>query len=172
MNFMKRIFRRKLEPIVSERIVRTTPGPLTAIEAFEMALAEAQALDPRTQLILVTSGTDIQANGRSFVWEFLFGLEARKGMVMVSLFPDINAPDVESAAVHVKRRIQGSDGKSFVPLPFEFRDSPEVVAELSAAGVDFVAGPTDMKLESGFSADGKAVWITYCWKKRYEASFG
>jgi hypothetical protein len=84
---------------------------------------------------------------------------------MVSLFPDINAADVESAAVHVKRRIQSSDGKPFVPLSFEFRDSPAVVAELSAAGVDFVAGPTDMKLESGFSVNGKAVWITYCWNK-------
>ncbi len=92
------------------------PTPCYAILKSDGFEQRVRILDPRTQLILVISATDIQANGRSFAWEFLFGLESRKGRVMVSLFPDINAQDVESAAVHVKRRTQGSDGKPFVQI--------------------------------------------------------
>ncbi len=41
------------------------------------------------------------------------------------------------------------------------RDSPEAVAEFSRRGVDFVAGPSDMKLESRVLASGDARWVTY-----------
>jgi hypothetical protein len=37
------------------------------------------------------------------------------------------------------------------------------VAELAAQGVDFVAGPTDLKLESRLLPSDVAVWVTYYW---------
>jgi len=46
-------------------------------------------------------------------------------------------------------------------LPEQFRDSPQVVAELSRQGADFVAGPTEIKLESWLLASEEAVWATY-----------
>ena len=171
MSLMDRILRRKLTPSVSEEVARTVPGPLTANEAFQMALPIAEGIDKHAQLMLATSGTDLQSNGKAFVWEFLFNLDSRGSRLMLTFSPDPSAPDVDNAPVHLKKRVFPSDEKPFHPLPLSFRDSPEVVSELSEAGVDFVAGPTDMKLESGLSADGRPVWITYCWDKRYEASF-
>jgi hypothetical protein len=52
-----------------------------------------------------------------------------------------------------------------------FRDSPAVVAEFAAAGVDFVAGSSDMQLDAKALASGEAVWVTYCWDEQRTAEF-
>jgi hypothetical protein len=56
-------------------------------------------------------------------------------------------------------------------LPEQFRDSPEVVEELSEGGVDFVAGPTDLKLEGQILSTGQAAWVTYYWNAERTVEF-
>lgn len=82
-----------------------------------------------------------------------------------SRFAPANAADeIDSAPLVLTQRVglAGAAAAGAPALPLPFRDSPEVVAEL-AGGVDFIAGPTDMKLEGRVLATGEAVWLTYDW---------
>lgn len=53
----------------------------------------------------------------------------------------------------------------------KFRDSIDVVDAFAADGLDFLAGPTDMKLETGFSMTEKPVWVTYNWGQLFATEF-
>lgn len=173
MSFLDRLFNRPLPASTSKQEVRSQPGPLTAHEAWAFARPEAQALDSNAQLILITSGTDIRPDGRSFTWEFLFQLTSRKARLLLSFEPSDTAPDPEQAPIMmVKRIMHFTDQKPALGLPGEFRNSPEVVEELSRSGVDFVAGPTDMKLEARFVSTGQAAWVTYFWGEERAVPFG
>lgn len=78
MNFLDRIFKRPLRPSVTTETIRKEPGPLTVHEAWGYATKEAESLDLEAKLILITSGTDIRQDGRSFSREFLFHLNSRQ----------------------------------------------------------------------------------------------
>lgn len=171
MSFLERLFRRVLAPSVSSSVVRQQPGPMTAHEAWAMALPQARALDPDAKLVLVTSGTDLQADGRSFTWEFLFHLANRKVRLLLTYEPADSAAEPDGQPVAQVRRINPAPEQQVAALPLAFRDSPEVVAAFSRGGVDFVAGPGDMKLEAKVSATGQAVWVTYYWDGEHGTPF-
>ncbi|MFO7556918.1 MAG: hypothetical protein R6W88_17100 [Desulfobacterales bacterium] len=172
MSILDRLFNRSLPASRTKSEVRSQPGPLTVHEAWAFAMPEAQSLDANAQLILITSGTDIQRDGRSFTWEFLFHLPNRKARLLSSLGPSEASPDQEQAPVVMVNRVtQSTEKKPVRGLPFEFRNSPEVVEELSLSGVDFVAGPTDMKLEARILSTGEAVWMTYYWSEERLVAF-
>jgi len=171
MSFLDKLLKRPLKPSEERRLVRETPGPLTAHEAWAFAKIEALALDARAQLVLVTSGTDICADGKSFAWEFLFTLPGRNASILLNYGPPENCEDVDGAPVAVVMRVSVTSRPPQRVLPFDFRNSPEVVDELSRMGVDFVAGQTDMKLEGKCSADGEPQWITYSWGKQIAVPF-
>jgi hypothetical protein len=132
---------------------------------------EALALDARAQLVFVTSGTDIRTDGKSFTWEFLFALPGRHASILLSYGPPESCEDVDIAPVAVVMRVSVDSRPPQRVLPFNFRNSPEVVDELSRMGVDFVAGQTDMKLEGKCSPDGEPQWITYSWGKQIAVPF-
>jgi hypothetical protein len=92
---------------------------------------------------------------------------------MFSLEPDPQSADVDSSPCILTQRInQASSADANRPaFPGRFRDSPGVVAEFSAHGVDFVSGPSDMKLEGRMLPSGEAVWTTYYWDREHNASF-
>ncbi|NWF81290.1 MAG: hypothetical protein HXY37_14805 [Chloroflexi bacterium] len=79
------------------------------------------------------------------------------------LAPADDAEEIDSAPFVLTQRIgpDGAGAEHTPALPLPFRDSPEVVAELATDGVDFIAGPTDMKLEGRVLTTGEAVWQTY-----------
>lgn len=131
-------------------------------------------LDAGARLSLVTSGLDISQEGRSFSWEYLFLLPGISARALMSLSPSEDADDVDNAPIYLVQRLnQASESelKNSPVLPERFRDSPEVVAEFSAGGVDFIAGPSDMKLESRLLVSGEAVWVTYYWDEERMARF-
>ncbi|MCP9887407.1 hypothetical protein KBY96_05580 [Cyanobium sp. ATX 6A2] len=171
MSFLDKLLKRSLKPSEQRRLVRETPGPLTAHEAWAYAKVEALALDGRAQLVLVTSGTDIRTDGKSFAWEFLFDLPGHNASILLSYGPPENCQDVDSAPVLVVMRVSMTSRPPQRVLPFDFRNSPQVVDELSRMGVDFVAGQTDMKLEGKCSAEGEPQWITYSWGKQIAVPF-
>ena len=128
-----------------------------------MAYPEAKKLDESAGLTFMTSGLDIDRMGRSRTWEFLFVVPKLRATALVTLGPSDDADDVDRAPIHMTLRLKAASAGELngAGLPAGFRDSPEVVAELAAQGVDFVTGPTDLKLESRQVPSGEAVWVTY-----------
>lgn len=171
MSFLDKIFKKPLQPSVTKKLVRENPGPLTVFEAWVYAKEEALSLNSEAKLILITSGTDIRSDGKSFIWEFLFSLNSRQARVLLTYGPSDDAVDIESASIMLVKRVSKATDRSVLALPFDFRNSPEVVEELSRSGVDFVAGPTDMKLEAKVSAEGKPVWVTFFWGEERTVPF-
>lgn len=91
------------------------------------------------------------------------GLPAQQAQALFSLAPAEDAEEIDSAPLVLTQRIgpAGAGAEHTPALPLPFRDSPAIVAELAAGSVDFIAGPTDMKLEGRVLATGEAVWQTY-----------
>lgn len=166
MSFLDKPLKRSLKPSEQRRLVRETPGPLTAHEGWAYAKGEALALDARAQLVFVTSGTDIRTDGKPFAWEFLFALPGRNADILLSYGPPQNCQDVNRAPVVVVMRVSVTSRRPQRVLPFDFRNSPQVVDELSRMEVDFMARQTDMKLEGQCSAEGEPQWIPYSWGKQ------
>jgi len=172
MSILDRFLRRTAQSPIAQRRVRDEPGPLTAHEARAIVQPTALQLDAHARLMFVTSGLDISLEGCSFTWEFSFYLPKRKGQALLSLVPSEEAPEIDDAPIILIQRINPSPAASPASfLPDHFRDSPEVVSEFAAKGVDFVAGPTDMKLEGRLLTSGDAAWITYYWDEEHRASF-
>ena len=161
------------EPPVTRYPVPHLSGSMTVRQAWSEAARAASELDPRFRLTVVTSGLDVNFEGRSRTWEFIFFLPGRSETALVTLEADPMNEDVDSAGCILTRRLQPAspqDGKK-TQFPVPFRDSPEVAAEFSAQGADFLSGPTDMKIEGRILPDGKAVWVTCCWDREYLAPF-
>lgn len=164
MSILNLFRKRPVVPSTSRQKIRDTPGPMTAHESWAVVKPVAMQLDAGAFLTLVTSGLDISPEGRSFSWEYLFFLPGLRARVLLSMAPSEDADDIDNAPVYLVQRLNSasdSELKNGAVLPGQFRDSPEVVDEFSAGGVDFLAGPSDMKLESRLLASGEAVWVTY-----------
>ncbi len=163
-----------LQRSIEQYKIRDEPGPLTCHEAWAIVRPIALKLDPESRLTFITSGLDMSANGRSFTWEFLFLLPRRRARDLFSLEPLREAEDVDNAPIVLIQRITPASTTELERssiLPEHFRDSPEVVADFSAGGVDFVAGPSDMKLEGRVLATGEPAWVTYYWDGERRTSF-
>jgi hypothetical protein len=173
MGFLDRVFKRPAEPSITRYAVPGRAGSMTAHQAWAVVVPIARALDPHAQLTLITSGLDMNHMGCSRTWEFSFFLPKRNVTAMLSLEPDPQSADVDSAQCILTQRINPAsafDARK-PTFPDHFRNSPEVVAEFSANGVDFVAGPSDMKLEGRVLPSGDAVWVTYYWDQEHTTSF-
>lgn len=156
---------------VTQSLVPGRRGSMTAHEAWAVAAPAARALDAGARLTLLTSGLDMSREGRSRTWEFLFFLPDRNATAMLSLEPEPGAEDVDIAHTVLTRRIGPAINADRPGFPLSFRDSPEVVAEFTARGVDFEAGPTDMKLEGRVLPSGEALWVTYYRDGEYATRF-
>jgi hypothetical protein len=146
---------------------------MTAHQAWAVVAPMANALDQHAKLTLITSGLDMNNKGCSRTWEFIFFLPKHNLTGMLSLEPDPQTADVDSSPYILTQRINraSSIDKNRPVFPDQFRDSPDIVAEFSANGVDFVAGPSDMKLEGRILPSGEAVWVTYYWDREHNTSF-
>ena len=175
MSILDRFRKRPMVPSTNKLKIRDESGPMTAHESWAIVKPIALQLDAGARLTLVTSGLDISPAGRSFSWDYLFLLPDLRARALFGLSPPEDTDDVDNAPIYLEQRLNPAsenDMKNRAALPERFRDSPEVVAELAAGGVDFVAGPTDMKLESRFLAPGEAVWVTYYWNEERMVRFG
>ena len=160
-------------PSTERRVVREQPGSMTVHEAWALAYPDLQKLDASSGLTFITSGLDLDHRGRSFTWEFMFVVPRLRAKALVTIAPPDDADDVDRAPMQLTRRLHAAtEGDLKAPLlPIAFRDSPDVVTELAANGVDFVAGPSDLKLESRLLPTGAPVWVTYSWDAEVTAPF-
>lgn len=163
MGLFDKLRNRPSVPSTERRLAREQPGPMTAHESWAIAYPEMKKLDEAAKLTLVTSGLDIDHRGRSTTWEFMFVVPRLRATALVTLAPQEDAEDVDRAPIQMTLRLSVAPDSELTRagLPVAFRDSPEVVAGIAAQGVDFVAGPTDLKLESRLLRSGEAVWVTY-----------
>lgn len=173
MGFFDRFFNKPTGPSITRRTVPELCGGMTAHQAWAVVAPMVKAMDRHARLTLITSGLDMSERGCSRTWEFSLFLPTRSVTVMLSLEPDPQSADVDGSPCILTQRInQASSIDDTRPFfPDRFRDSPEVVAEFSANGVDFVAGPGDMKLEGRILSSGEAVWTTYYWDREHNTSF-
>jgi hypothetical protein len=173
MGFLDRQINRQAETHITRSAVCGYRGSITAHQAWSVAAPVARRLDPRARMTLITSGLDMDHYGRSRTWEFIFYIPGQNATMMLSLEPDPDSPDIDTAPSVLTQRLRQAfpDDALRPPFPWQFRDSPEVVAEFTAKGIDFVAGPTDMKLEGRMLPSGDAVWVTYSWDLEYTAPF-
>jgi hypothetical protein len=172
MSLFDRIFKKTLKPAVSQQPTGLS-GPLTLHEAIAATFQIAIGLDTGAKLTFITSGLDLQQDGRSRIWEFICILPNRGATLMLSLEPDSRAEDPDKATIILTKRI-----KTALPpdikrpyLPALTRNSPDVVAEFSLRGIDFVAGPSDMKIESRILPSGEAAWVTFYFGEEFTAPF-
>ncbi len=173
MGIFSRLIEQPMEPRISTSAVQGVPGNMTAHQAWAVVAPEVRSLDPDAKLTLITSGLDINSQGCSRTWEFIFIMPNRKATIMMSLGPDPYAADIDHSAPLLTQRInQATPIKAQQPIfPVSFQNSPEVVAEFSSQGVDFVAGPSDMKLEGRLLPSGEAVWVTFYRDQEFTTSF-
>jgi hypothetical protein len=138
-------------------------GPLTLHEALAVVLPVANGLDTTARLTFITSGLDLQHDGRSFTWEFGCALPKLTATAMIGLEPSVEAENPDESPLILRQRVNPASTMDLQRplLPVKMRNSPEVVAALAAKGVDLVAGPSDMKLESRVLDSGEAIWVTY-----------
>lgn len=171
MGFFDRRPDKPAKPSITRQPVSGHYGSMTACEAWAVVAPVAAGLDPASRLTLITSGLDMSPEGLSRTWEFIFHLPGRNATAMVSLEPEEGAEDVDTAQTVLTQRIGPAIDAERPAFPVRFRDSPEVVAEFSSRGVDFVAGPTDMKLEGRVLPSGNAVWVTWYWDGEHTTPF-
>jgi len=170
---LDRLANKPAEASITREAVSGRVGSMTAHQVWALVAPVAKALDPNPKLTLITSGLDMNPKGCSRTWEFIFYLPKRSATGMLSLEPDPESLDVDKAQCFLTQRIKPASSREAEKpsFPDRFRDSPEVVAEFSAKGVDFVSGPSDMKLEGRILPSGEATWVTYCWDQEYTTSF-
>jgi hypothetical protein len=174
MGILDRFRRHSSLPAVSHWKIRDEPGPVTAREAWSIVSPIAMQLEKKAKLIFITSGLDIMPDGHSYSWEFIYILPGISAQALFTLSPPEHTEDVENAQIYLTQRLNRASRyelQSACALPHLFRDSPEAVVELTGKGVDFVTGPSDMKLESRHLGSGEAVWVTYYWGEEYTVKF-
>ncbi len=171
-------------------------GPVTARQAFDIVLPRVQLIDRDFKFTLVTSGQDINHEGRALLWEFFFDFPRRRGSGVFSVllssqeeidqapmcmlthvrpaYPDTGfmpqlKRDPANRATLERAWDKSVQGKKALPL--SFRDSTEAVADLQRQGVDWIAGDTSMTLTSKVLPGGQVVWSTISWDKEYQTPF-
>ena len=109
-------------------------GRVSAREALALVSPTIKEASKKPVLILITSGSDIDAEGRSGRWEFVFHFPSRFAQAVYSL--ESSNPELGDAGLRVRwrlsprRDVTGEDAG----LPFDFTDSPEAAHQLSPYG--------------------------------------
>jgi hypothetical protein len=146
-------------------------GRVTAREALALVYPAVLETSKKPVLLVITSGTDINAEGRSGTWEFVFHFPARAAQGVYSL--EHRDPEVSDGDLRMTWRLsprpdaKGDDAA----LPLEFTDSPEAVRDLNRAGVDWVAGDADMTLGTKRLPSGEVMWVTEAYGKEFVTPF-
>jgi hypothetical protein len=169
--------------------------PMTAHEALRWALPAATERDPDARMVLITSGEDLDATGRSYLWEFHLDLPIRRAHVTLHVGQD-DDPDADTAcALVVQMRpfvppsgdlweimAQGEEAvRRYVlthwqrqlagrpPLPLPGYDSPRAMAALLNQGAEVGRG---RYLGARVQVDGTAAWYIQAGNRVFTTPFG
>lgn len=156
--------------------LEVTGGPVTAREAFELALEVIEAFDPEVRLTKLESKGPIDDKGRAKHWVFLFHLPERWGR---AIFYFDTTPGTETVSVELKPFVASgstmakmlSEGRTgFVEqqwkvelerhpaLPKTFTDSDKVMEAWVAAGNSAKSLSATAILRGCVPPLGKARW--------------
>lgn len=146
-------------------------GPITAKEALALVLPTAQKTSGKPVLVLITSGSDINGEGLSSRWEFVFHFPDQLSQAVYSF--ESGDPEVSDSPLHLSWRLSprpGAKGDE-AGLPLDFTDSPEAARRLSDRGLDWIAGDPDITLATKRLSSGKAVWVVESYGKELTVPF-
>ena len=148
-----------------------TRGRATAREALALVYPTVEETSKKPVLVLITSGSDIDAEGRSGRWEFVFHFPSRSAQAVYSL--ESSNPELGDAGLRVRwrlsprRDVTGEDAG----LPLNFTDSPEAAHQLSQMGVDWIAGDPDITLATKRLSSGEVAWVVESYGKEFATPF-
>lgn len=187
-----------MQAIRRQQIVPGIHGPLTAVQAFQIAHPAAVQYDPLAWLVRVVSDEDISEKGESHQWSFRFILPQQRAELRVRVASDRAVDTGDQPPVLCIEQVrpfpepdsqmavwlaEGTISQAFVDeqwlvyqadnpaLPIPFRDSSEAVHSLCEQGVDFISGDPHMVLQSKVLPDGQAVWAIYAYHVEYHTPF-
>jgi hypothetical protein len=146
-------------------------GRITARDALTLVHPLAQETSRQPVLVLITSGSDINAVGLSGSWEFVYHFPDRSAQAVYSIEPE--DPETDDGRLLVKWRVSPRPDAQGTPaaLPLDFIDSPEVACHLAGLGVDWIAGDPDLTLATARLASGEPVWAVESYGQRYTTPF-
>lgn len=159
------------EVVQGARELPQTRGPVTAREALDLVHPAALEVAKEPVLLLISSGTDINADGRAGTWHFVFHFPARLAQGAYSL--EQRDAEVDDSGLRMTWRVSpriDAKGKD-AALPLDFIDSPKAVRDLGHAGADWVAGDPDMTLATKRLPSGEVVWATESYGKEFVTPF-
>jgi hypothetical protein len=170
--------------------------PATAYQAFAMVLPVVREVDLDARLKRITASENLDAQGRASRWEFFFDLPSRRAKLqcdwllpwdeqtddfaharlegMVRPFPPTDSVFyvmvAEGKLLH--RQIVGLWNQEYQRspnLPFHFRDSDEVIAELARQGLDISGSDFSLTTEAvhGQPPNWVAQTRSQTWRTRF-----
>jgi hypothetical protein len=146
-------------------------GRITARDALALVEPLAREASANPALVIITSGTSIDAEGRANTWEFVYRLPDRAAGAVYSFEPV--DPEANDGILRLKWRISpgANAGAADAALPAEFVDSPEAAGALGAMGVDWISGDPDLTLATKRLPTGQVVWFVESYGKEYTIPF-
>ena len=143
---------------------------VTAREALSLIYPTVLEVSRTPVLLIVTSGTDVTADGRARTWEFVFHFPARRAQGVYSLVPaNMDRP---GRALRLDFRLSPRPDADAGPgLPLDFVDSPAAAHALTLAGVDWTSGDPDMTLATKRLGSGEVVWATEAYGRMFTTPF-
>lgn len=137
MGLFDRLRKRPSVPSSERQLAREQPGPMTSHESWAIVYPAAKKLDETARLISVMSGLNIDHKGRSLIWDLIFVMPRLRAKALYTLSPSDDAEDVDNSPIQITRKLMTAPESDLLRevLPVSFRDSAEVVAELTVQGV-------------------------------------
>ncbi|HXG61335.1 MAG TPA: hypothetical protein VNO22_08175 [Planctomycetota bacterium] len=159
------------QDILRRRLPQWT-APVTARQAAELVLAEARSRDAGARLLEVASGEDIDAQGRSSRWWFLFHLPNGRKLASYELAPARDWNGDLPIPYELEERLRPAGAGTRPALPIPFRDSSEAARALAAQGLDFAAASTSMALSARATGTSEPQWEIQAVGRTYRTPFG
>lgn len=144
-------------------------GRITAREAFALVDPLLREISSHPALVVITSGTSIDAEGRANTWEFVFHLPDRKAQAVYTF--ESTDPERSDSHLRLAWRVSPRGEGVSSSLPLDFVDSPDAARALGAQGVDWVSGDPDLTLSVRAPAGGVAAWTVESYGQTYTTPF-
>lgn len=143
-------------------------GPVTARQAVNLAREALLHHTPVGPLRGLSSGPELDAQGRSTRWNVVFETDKGKRTGVVSFS---SSTTLKGSALVVRVEILPTPPQSGRPLAELFEDSPEALTRLVRDGADFGSATTKATLSVRPDEHGRPVWRLDVRGQSYETPF-
>jgi len=143
-------------------------GPVTARQAVRLARESLLRHTPVGPLRGLSSGPELDLQGKSTRWNVVFETDQGKRTGVVSFSSSTN---LKGSALVVRIEVLPAPPQPGRPLVELFEDSPEALASLIRGGADFGTASTKATLSVRPDPEGRPVWRLDVRGQTYETPF-